>query len=131
MSANYRDARSLGELFSELADETRTLLRQEIELARTELTQKAKVVGRNAMLIAIGGVLLLAGLLTSIAWLVIAIGSAIGYGWSSFLVAAAVIGGGAALVMKGKKTLARASLSPDQTKAELREVKTWAKQQVR
>jgi hypothetical protein len=34
-----RDDRSLGELFSELAQETSTLVRQEVTLAKTEVTQ--------------------------------------------------------------------------------------------
>ncbi|MBV9280670.1 MAG: phage holin family protein, partial [Chloroflexi bacterium] len=36
-----REDRSLGELFAELSRETTTLVRQEVELAKTEMTQKA------------------------------------------------------------------------------------------
>ena len=36
-----KDERSLGELFSELAADTGTLVRQEVALAQTELTAKA------------------------------------------------------------------------------------------
>ena len=42
-----RDDRSLGELFSELAQETSTLVRQEVNLAKTEMTQKASRAGKQ------------------------------------------------------------------------------------
>ena len=41
------EERSLGDLFSELAAETSTLVKQEVALAQTELIQKATVVGKN------------------------------------------------------------------------------------
>ena len=43
-----KEERSLGDLFSELASETSTLVRQEVALAQTELTQKATVVGKDS-----------------------------------------------------------------------------------
>jgi len=49
------DGRSLGELFSELAAETGTLVRQEVALAQVELTAKATSVGKNVGFLAIGG----------------------------------------------------------------------------
>ena len=36
-----RDDRSLGELFAELSRQTSTLVRQEMTLAKTEMSQKA------------------------------------------------------------------------------------------
>jgi len=42
-----RGDRSLGELFSELSQETNTLIRQEVNLAKTEMSQKASRVGKE------------------------------------------------------------------------------------
>ena len=50
-----KDERSIGDLFSELANETGTLIRQEVALAQAEITQKATDAGKNAASIAIGG----------------------------------------------------------------------------
>ena len=50
-----RDDRSLGELFAELAQETSNLVRQEVELARVELGQKAAQVGRDIASLVLGG----------------------------------------------------------------------------
>ena len=45
--SGQQDNRSLGELFSALAADTGTLVRQEVELAKTEMTQKATRVGKD------------------------------------------------------------------------------------
>ncbi len=52
--------RSLGELMSRLSEDTSTLVRKEIELARAELTQKGRQAGKGAGLLGGAGV---AGLL--------------------------------------------------------------------
>ncbi len=44
-----KDERSLGDLFSELAAETSSLVRQEVALAQVELTQKASSVGKTSV----------------------------------------------------------------------------------
>ena len=46
--------RSIAELFSELSRETTALLRQEVQLAKAEMTQKASRVGRTWALLVIG-----------------------------------------------------------------------------
>src|SRR5438067_1437109 len=46
--------RSIGELFSELASDTGTLIRKEIELAKVELTQTANRVGQNVGYLVLG-----------------------------------------------------------------------------
>jgi uncharacterized membrane protein YqjE len=51
------DARSLGELFTDLSREMSNLVRQEVALARTELTEKAITAGRGAALFIVAGVL--------------------------------------------------------------------------
>ena len=45
------DERTLGEMFAELSRETRTLVQQELELAKTELTEKASAMGKGAAFI--------------------------------------------------------------------------------
>src|SRR3954465_1904110 len=53
---------SLASLIRELRDESTTLLRQEVALAKTEMTEKATVLGRNATYLAVGGLVAYAGL---------------------------------------------------------------------
>jgi hypothetical protein len=58
-----QDDRSLGELFSALATDTSTLVRQEVELAKTEMTQKATRVGKDIGFLLAGGAVAYAGFL--------------------------------------------------------------------
>ena len=52
-----RDDRSLGELFVELTKETTTLVRQEVQLAKTEMRQKATEAGTDVAFLGTGGAL--------------------------------------------------------------------------
>jgi hypothetical protein len=55
--ATNNDERTLGEMFAELSRETRTLVQQELQLAKTELTEKASKMGRGAAFIVGGGLI--------------------------------------------------------------------------
>jgi hypothetical protein len=57
------EERPLGELFSDLVNETTTLVRNEVALAKVELTQKASTVGRNIGSLLVGGAIAYAALL--------------------------------------------------------------------
>jgi threonine/homoserine/homoserine lactone efflux protein len=131
MSALPHDDRSLGQLFSELMNETRTLVRQEIALAKTEVKENAAFAGKNAGIAAAGGAIVLVGLLPVIAGIVISLGHKIGYATSAFLVGALVLAAGAVLLMKGIKALKARSLAPQQTTAQVKETKEWARHQIR
>ena len=66
-----KDERTLGELFADLSRDTRTLVRQELQLARTELTEKAFKIGKGAGLMVGGGLIAYGGLLAIIAAMVL------------------------------------------------------------
>jgi hypothetical protein len=123
--------KSLGQLFSELADETRTLVRQEINLAKTEVTEKAAFVGRNAGYAAAGALVLLVGVLPILAGIIIALGHKIGYATSSFIVGIVFVAIGAFLVIKALNALKSNSLAPVQTTTQVKETTQWMKEQVR
>jgi VIT1/CCC1 family predicted Fe2+/Mn2+ transporter len=131
MSAVVRDEKSLGQLFSELAVETRMLIRQEVDLAKTEMTQKATFVGKNVASAAAGALVLLMGALPLIAAVIIGLGHAIGYGFASLLVGVILVIVGAVLVMKAKNALAHGSLAPQQTTTQIKETTQWAKEQMK
>ena len=79
---------SIGDLLSDISSDLSTLMRQEVALAKAELTQSGKQAGKGAGMLAGAGV---AGhfvlLFISIAlwW---GIGNATGHGWSALIVAA-------------------------------------------
>ena len=127
-----RDDRSIGELFADLAKESSVLVRQEVALAKAELTQKAGKVGKDIGFLAVGGLVLYAGLLAIIAAIIIVLGT-IGVPWwlSALAVGLIVAGVGYFLVQKGLDALKRENIAPRQTIETLKEDAEWAKEQVR
>lgn len=122
--------RSLGELFGDLSRQLTTLVRQEIDLARTEMTSKATSVGRNIGFLLAGGAVAYAGFLGLMAALVFAL-MAIGLpGW----LAALIVGGAVALVgyllvRRGLAALRQEDLTPHRTIQTLKEDAEWARDQ--
>ncbi|MBV9791409.1 MAG: phage holin family protein [Chloroflexi bacterium] len=123
------DTRSLGELFSELANETTMLVRQEIQLARTEMTQKATRAGKDVGMIGAGGALAYAGLLALIAALIIGLGELIPLWLSALIVGLVVVGVGYMLIQRGLTALKQIDPVPQQTIQTLQEDKEWVKEQ--
>jgi hypothetical protein len=122
------DGHSLGELFSTLTRDTTTLIRQEVALAKAELSQKAAHVGKDIGFLAAGGAVVYAGFLALVAALIIGLGQA-GLTWwvSALLVGLLVAGLGAFLLWKGLDNLRHETLVPEQTIETLKEDATWAK----
>jgi putative superfamily III holin-X len=123
--------RSLGELFSELARDTSTLVSQEITLAKIEMTQKASRVGKDVGFLAAGGAVAYAGLLAILAGIIVLLGQVIPIWLSALLVGLVVAGVGYFLVRKGLYALKREDLAPRQTIETLKEDQQWAKDQTR
>src|SRR6476620_7076838 len=116
--SGQQDNRSLGELFSALAADTGTLVRQEVELAKTEMTQKATKVGIDIGFLLAGGAVAYAGFLAFIAAVAIGLGQLGLPWWLATLLVALVVGGvGAFLVMKGLNALKQQNLAPERAMA--------------
>lgn len=125
------DNRSLGELFSQLSRETSTLIRQEVQLAKAEVSQKASKVGRDVAFLAVGGVIVYAGFLALLAALIIGLAEFMD-GWlAALIVGVLVIAVGYLLVQRGINELRRVNPVPERTVATLREDKEWIQEQVR
>ena len=135
-----KEERSLGDLFSELAAETSTLVRQEVSLAQTELTQKATSVGKDVGFLVAGGAVGYTALLVILAAVVIGLTQLISslFGWqtiTSAWIAAAIVGlavGAVAyiLVTSALTKLKNTELTPRQTVETLKEDAEWLKNQV-
>src|SRR5438874_4909209 len=54
---------SIFALIGDLKDETKTFIKEEIQLAKTEISEKISCMGRNAVSLAIGGFIAYAGLI--------------------------------------------------------------------
>lgn len=123
---------SLGELFGDLAQETSTLIRQEVALAKAEMTQKAAETGKNVGMIAAGGAVLYAGFLAILAAIIVGLGEAGMAWWGAALlvgVIVAVVGG--VLAWKAIQDLKSANMAPQETVQTLKDDARWAKDQLK
>ncbi|HET8978367.1 MAG TPA: phage holin family protein [Solirubrobacteraceae bacterium] len=94
----------MAELLRQLSDQTATLVRQELELAKVELTEKGKQAGIGAGMFGAAGVFGLYALGALTAAAILALGLAVS-GWLAALIVAAALGiiaGGLALTGKGR-----------------------------
>ncbi len=131
MMAQQRDERSLGDLFSDLSRETTTLVRQEVQLAKAELTQSATEAARGIGMLVAGGAVAYAGLLFLLLAIVFGLIEA---GWDAWLsalvVGLVVVAIGAILVLRARESLKPANLAPQKTVETLKEDAAWAKEQI-
>jgi xanthine/uracil permease len=129
--AQLRDERSLGDLFSDLSRETTTLVRQEVQLAKAELTQSATEAARGIGMLVAGGAVAYAGLLFLLLAIVYGLIEA---GWDAWLsalvVGLVVVAIGAILVLRARESLKPANLAPRRTIETLKEDQEWAKEQI-
>jgi len=123
--------RPLGDLFGDLAADMSNLVRQEVTLAKVEITQKAKYVGRNVGYLVIGGAVAYAALLAIIAAIIMLLAKVLP-NWGSALIVGVVVGGiGWMLIGKAMMALQKADLTPRETVETLKEDATWMKEQIK
>ena len=129
--AERKEERSIGELFSQLANDTTSLVRQEVLLAKVELGQKAAEVGRQVGLIALGGGVAYAGLLAVIAALILLLAQYIP-GWlSALIIGLVVMGTGYFLIQQHLNVLKHLDPTPRATVDTLKQDREWVKEQMR
>ena len=123
--------RSVPELMRELAQETGTLVRQELALARAEVTRSARRTGIGIG--ELGGAALIA--LFALACLTVCAIAALALAmpvWLAALIVAAVYGAAAAFLgLSGKRQITRAMPpAPEQTIETVKEDVEWAKTRI-
>jgi hypothetical protein len=131
MSSQELRDHSIGELLKQLSEQTATLVRQELDLAKAEMQQKGKRAGVGIGMIGAGGVLALAavGALTATVILVLA-------EWMDAWIAALIVtlayaAGAAVLALQGKEKVGEATPPvPEQTVETVKEDVQWAKSHV-
>jgi len=126
------DERSLGELFGALARDMGVLVRQEVQLATTEMTHKVSRAAQEVGTIVVGGLVAYAGLLAILAAVIVGLAAA-GFGWwqAALLVGVIVAVIGGLLVQRGLAALKHADLAPRRTMETLKEDTQWAKDRMK
>jgi Putative Actinobacterial Holin-X, holin superfamily III len=130
--------RSLGQLLRDLSTDSVMLLRQEIDLAKTEIGEKIGEVGTMGRKVAIGGGLAVAGGLALVAALILGLTSLLSEVmsvwaamWLAPLIVGLILAGvGYALIRKSFDAH-RQGLVPLNTAKSLQENKEWLKSRIR
>lgn len=125
-----KEERSIGELFSELANETSTLIRQEVALAQVEITQKATSAGKNVGYLAAGGFVGYAGLLAIIAGVIMGLSYFIPAWLAAIIVGAIIAVVSYVLVSSALTSLRNMDVKPTETVESIKEDARWLKNQV-
>ena len=127
-----RVERSLGELFADLSQQTSLLIRQEVQLAKTELSQKATQAGRASAMLGAGGAVVNAALMTFVATIVLLL---VRFGldaWAAAGLTALVLAAiGYVLVRSGLHTLRQPIITPVATIDSIKETAQWLKNETR
>jgi predicted phage tail protein len=135
MNPETTTSNSIPSLLRDLRDETTTLLRQEVALAKSEMKENVSRMGSHAAQIAIGGFVAYAGIIV----LLIGIGHLLGAlliragldeqvaQWLAPSIVGLIVAIiGWVMLSKAKSAMAHDDLAPKQTIDSLRENKQWA-----
>jgi len=135
MSTDGRDnRRGFATLLHELVEESTGLVRDEFKLAKIEISEMARGIGKGTGFVATGAVLALLGTLALLTGVVLLVGDQwlpADLYWVAALLVLVITGGLAAwLAKRGMSLLSPSELAPDETVTTLREDKEWLKQQL-
>jgi hypothetical protein len=120
--------RPVAELLRDLSEQTTTLVRQELELAKAELAHKGKQAGVGGGLVGGAGVVGLLALGALTACMIAALSTAMATWLAALIVAVVYAAVAGALALVGKTRLNQATpAAPEQTIETMKEDVQWAK----
>ncbi len=125
-----KEERSLGDLFSDLAGDTATLVRQEVSLAKVELTRSATAAGKNIGSLVVGGAIAYVAVLALTAAVILGLAQFMP-AWLSALIVSAVIGVVAYIsISSALSKLRQMNAVPTETIKSIKENAEWLKKEV-
>jgi uncharacterized membrane protein YqjE len=123
---------STGELVKQLSEQTTTLVRKEIELAKAELSAKGKVAGEGAGMFGAAGVVGLLALGALTAMIIALLDKAMDFWIAALIVAVAYGAIAAVLALNGRERVKKGMPpAPEQTVETVKEDVQWAKSQAK
>ena len=122
--------RPIGELLKQLSQETTTLVRQELELAKAEMAEKGKKAGKGAGMFGGAGVVGFLALGALTAALILALDTGMKAWLAALIVGLVYAAIAGVLALTGKKEVQQATPPvPEQTVESVKEDVEWAKTQ--
>jgi uncharacterized membrane protein YqjE len=130
-NSDQRD-HSIGELVKELATETSTLVRQELDLAKAEMAERGRRAGKGAGMLGAGAVVGLLALGALTACVIAALDKAVATWLAALIVTVVYLAVAGVLFMNGRAQLREAAPPvPEQTIDSVKEDVQWAKTRTR
>jgi hypothetical protein len=135
---DLRQERSVAELFGQLSQDMTMLVRQEVQLARAEMSEKLSRLTANLVAVIAGGFVAYVGALALVAALILALNDLASISpWVSALIVGAVLAiAGYAMLRRGLGDLKRVDLAPrravENIKDDVQAIRNdvqWAKEQ--
>lgn len=128
---SVNDEPTLGDLFSSLTEDMSTLIRKEVDLARTETMEKVSSATRSVVSMVAGGMIAYAGLIGVMIAVIVGLSRLMPLWLSALIVGIVVIVIGAIMIMSGRNSLQKMTVVPEQTVESIKENTEWAKEQVK
>ena len=119
---------SIGELLGQLANNSAALVRDELTLARQEMSEKVASYRSGAITVVIGAVLSWIAVLTLTAAAVIGLAHLMDAGYAALIVGGVLALTGGIIASTGLNRLKHVSLKPKETIKTLKENKEWLKE---
>jgi Flp pilus assembly protein TadB len=126
---HHQDDRSLGQIVSDVTQDLSTLVRQELDLAKTEIKQEAGRAGRGVGLLGGAGVAGHLALIFLSLCAVFVLNNAVPLELAALIVAVVWAVVAAVLALTGKKELDKTNPALPETQRSLKEDAAWARQQ--
>jgi hypothetical protein len=133
------DQPTIAELLKNLREESTLLLREELALAKKEISEKISITVRNLTYIVAGSLVAYSALTFSLLAVSSLISQALAHqgvstGWAIFLgllIVALIVGVvSVGMILKGTEAVNKSSLVPEKTVETLKEDKTWAQNKI-
>jgi len=128
-AATDREERSVGELLGDITSNLTTLMKQELDLAKTEAKAEAAKAGKGAGLMAGAGVTGHLALLFASLALMFLLDSWMHTAWAALIVTVLWAVVAAVLALRGRKELKQLNPKLETTQRTLKEDVQWAKEQ--
>jgi uncharacterized membrane protein YqjE len=124
--------RSTGDLVKQLSEQTSTLVRQEVELAKLELTEKGKQAGVGAGILGGAGLVAMLGIVALTAALIAGLAEAMDVWGAALIVGVVYIAVAGMLVLLGRDRVRRGMPpKPEETIETVKEDVEWARNQAK
>jgi uncharacterized membrane protein YqjE len=129
--SNPTPSQGVGSLVSGVIDDLQSLVRGEVQLAKTELKEDAREIGSGAAMIAAGALVGLVGFIFLMLGVTYLLNKSIEMWLAAGIVGLVLIALAAIVAMSGKGKLSAANLKPQQTIDSMKENKEWANRQIK